>query len=78
MTTLKIKLAEISDVKEFSQIMLTCPKSADIVSGRYTVDAKSIMGIFSLNLSNPVELRIDGDEDEVADTIKALRKFLVD
>ena len=75
MTKMTIKLPTVGDVKEFVQIMSKCPKTGDIVSGRHTVDARSLMGIFSLDLSKSVDLVIHGDEDEVAETIASLDKF---
>lgn len=75
MTKMTIKLPTVGDVKEFVQIMSKCSKTSDIVSGRYTVDARSLMGIFSLDLSKPIDLVIHGDEDEVAETIASLDKF---
>ena len=49
----------------------------DLVSGRYIVDAKSIMGIFSMNLSNPMELRIHDDQTEAGEILELLRPYLV-
>ena len=64
-----IFLNTISDVKNFVNIACKYDFSADLVSGRYSVDAKSIMGIFSLDLSKPVELEGHGGDD------KACAKF---
>ncbi|MBR6044654.1 MAG: HPr family phosphocarrier protein [Ruminococcus sp.] len=52
----KIMLGAIADVKEFVNLVSQCDYDVDLSSGRYAVDAKSIMGIFSLDLSNPIEL----------------------
>ena len=51
-----ITLSSIDDVKVFVNEINLLPCDADLVSGRYTVDAKSIMGIFSLDLSGPLVL----------------------
>ena len=48
----------------------------DLVSGRYVIDAKSIMGIFSLDLSKPIDLAIHVESDE-ADILEALDPYLV-
>jgi len=48
----------------------------DLISGRYTIDAKSIMGIFSLDLSKPIDLAIHVENEE-ADILKALDPYLV-
>lgn len=56
MVTYKISLATINDVKDFVNMVMKYDFEVDLVSGRYAVDAKSIMGIFSLDLSKPIEL----------------------
>ena len=52
----KISLYTISDIREFVNIANKYDFDIDLKSGRYIVDAKSIMGIFSLDLMNPIEL----------------------
>lgn len=56
----KIHLYTVNDVKEVASIATTIPEQIDvtIISGTYVVDAKSLMGIFSLNLSEPVTLKM--------------------
>ena len=71
MTKYTISLREINDVKNFVNIVMKYDFDVDLVSGRYAVDAKSIMGIFSLDLSKPIELTAHTDEpgsfaDEIA------------
>ncbi|GHV46922.1 hypothetical protein FACS189499_03320 [Clostridia bacterium] len=62
----RIKLATINDLKSFVNIVSGYEVDFDIVSGRYTVDAKSLMGLISLDLSNPLELRIySNDTDDI-------------
>lgn len=61
MTSVTIRLDTIANVKKFCSIVIGCEYEVDIVSGRYAIDAKSIMGIFSLDLSNDLELRIHSD-----------------
>lgn len=56
MTKTKISLVSIDDVKKFVSAVSLCDFDVDLNSGRYSVDAKSIMGIFSLDLSKPIEL----------------------
>ena len=51
MKTATIRINTINDVKNFVTIVTKCSYDVDIVSGRYAIDAKSIMGIFSLDLS---------------------------
>lgn len=64
MKKVKVLLKSIADVKRFvtASAMQSC--EIDVQSGRYLIDAKSIMGLFSLDLGNPVTVRIGGDDDE--------------
>ncbi len=62
MTRVKIRLGTINDVKDFVNAVTLCDYDVDLVSGRYAIDAKSIMGIFSLDLSRPVDMLIHTDE----------------
>ena len=57
-----IKLETIQDVRDFVNIMATQNVDIDLSSGRYVVDAKSIMGIFSLDLLKPIEMTIHSDD----------------
>ena len=76
MINLKIKLDTINAVKEFVSLTNLCPYDIDLVSGRYVVDAKSLMGIFSLDLAKPIELEIFSDNCD--DFIEKLQKFIVE
>lgn len=60
----KIKLGTISEVKDFVSAVTQCPYDIDLVSGRYTIDAKSLMGIFSLDLTRPIDLFANTDDCE--------------
>ncbi len=64
MTKTTISLQAINDVKNFVDIVMKYEFDIDLVSGRYAVDAKSIMGIFSLDLSKPIELNAHTDDAE--------------
>ena len=64
MTTTKIKLSTIADVQFFVNTIMRFPFDIDLVSGRYIVDAKSIMGIYSLDLNNEIELRAHTEDAE--------------
>lgn len=70
-----IKLETIDDVKEFVQLVALYDFDIDLVSGRYAVDAKSIMGIFSLDLSKPIELHVHSDD--ITGIVNDLDKFFV-
>ena len=74
MHTLTIKLDSIDKVKEFVRIITAFDNDFDLRSGRYTVDAKSILGIFSLDLSKPIELDVYGKEN-LDEVIGALKPF---
>jgi len=63
MKTVKICLNSIDKVKSFVNAITKFDTDFDLVSGRYVIDAKSIMGIFSLDLSKPINLSIHADED---------------
>lgn len=75
MTTATIKITEISDVKDFVNIVTRCPYDVDIISGRYAIDAKSIMGIFSLDLSKELELKVHSDD--CGEFLDEISRFIV-
>lgn len=76
MKTTTIMLATINDVKNFVNIVTKYDFDVDLVSGRYAIDAKSIMGIFSLDLSKPIKLEAHSDDCE--DFLAAIKPFVVD
>lgn len=76
MVTYKISLATINDVKDFVNMVMKYDFEVDLVSGRYAVDAKSIMGIFSLDLSKPIELNAHTDNPENFE--KEISKYIID
>ena len=63
MKTIKISLNSIDKVKSFVNDITKFDSDFDLISGRYVIDAKSIMGIFSLDLSKPIDLNIHADEN---------------
>lgn len=58
MLYLKIKLDKISDIKDFINETIKIKEDVDLIKGRLIVDAKSVMGLMSLDLSTPVEIAI--------------------
>ena len=60
MKTFNITLSSIVDVKNFVNIVNKYETDIDLTSGRYVVDAKSIMGIFSLDLTKPIKVEAHG------------------
>ena len=63
----KVKLEEISEIQEFNRICFQFDCDMDLVGGKYYVDAKSFMGIFSLNIDLPLELIADTDDEKLVD-----------
>lgn len=72
MKTVKISLNSIDKVKSFVNDVTKFDSDFDLVSGRYVIDAKSIMGIFSLDLSNTIDLNIhnETDTDKILEVLK--------
>lgn len=77
MKTVHISLNSIDKVKAFVNEITKFDNDFDLVSGRYVIDAKSIMGIFSLDLSKPIELNIhsEANADEI---LEVLAPYIVD
>ena len=73
MKSVKISLQMAQNVKDFVSIVQEYPYEIDLRSGKYVVDAKCILGIFSLDLSKPVTVEIHSDSCD--DLIDALKKF---
>ena len=72
MKTVQISLNSIVKVKSFVNAISQFEYDFDLISGRYVIDAKSIMGIFSLDLSKPIDLSIHTEEslDEIMEVLK--------
>ncbi len=77
MKTVEISLNSIEKVKTFVNLINRFDYDFDLVSGRYIIDAKSIMGIFSLDLSKPISLNIHADDSDADAIIKELNTYLV-
>ena len=76
MKSVKIRLTTMTDhVKNFVSLVNRYPYDMDLRSGRYVVDAKSILGIFSIDLSRPI--RMDIYSDDCDDLLKELDSYLV-
>jgi len=63
------------DVKRFVENISSLEGDFDLIDGRYVVDAKSLMGIFGMDLTKPIQLRIQKDSEKA---IKAITTFIVD
>ena len=77
MKTVKISLNSIDKVKSFVNTISQYSFGFDLISGRYVIDAKSIMGIFSLDLSKPIDLAIHAEED-VDKVLETLKPYIVE
>lgn len=72
MRSFQIKLTTIDELTRFVQICQKFSSDIDAVSGRYIIDAKSIMGLMSVKLTDPIQVRIHDleKEEEFAETIE--------
>ena len=77
MKTVQISLNSIDKVKSFVNEITKYDNDFDLVSGRYVIDAKSIMGIFSLDLSKPIDLNIHASESDIDNILGILKPYLV-
>ena len=75
MKTVQIKLDSIDKVKDFVRAITLFDNDFDMRSGRYTIDAKSILGIFSLDLSKPITLEVYADHCD--DLMEELKPFII-
>lgn len=58
-----IRLDSVEKVKNFVNSIQSCEGEIDLISGRYEVDGKSLLGVFSLDLTKPIEVRVQkGDQ----------------
>ena len=76
MKKVKIQLSTINDVKAFVNAVSNYDFDVDLVSGRYAIDAKSIMGIFSLDLSKVIELQAHTEDADAF--FNEIKPFIVE
>ena len=76
MKTVQISLNSIDKVKSFVNDITKFDYDFDLVSGRYVIDAKSIMGMFSWDLSKPIYLNIHA-EDNIEEVLEALTPYVI-
>ena len=76
MKSVMIRLSLVENVNKFVNIVSRYPFEMDLRAGRHVVDAKSILGIFSLDLSKPISLEIYGDECE--ELMKDISPFIAE
>lgn len=77
MKTVQISLNSIDKVKSFVNEITKFDNDFDLVSGRYVIDAKSIMGIFSLDLSKPIELNVHAEGNATDEILGALDPYII-
>ena len=77
MKTVQISLNSIDKVKSFVNAITQFNFDFDLISGTYVIDAKSIMGILSLDLSKPIDLAIHAGDTDMAEIMEALKPYLV-
>lgn len=80
MKSIQISLQMAVQVKKFVNIVQNYSFDIDLRSDRYIVDAKSVLGIFSLDLSNPVNVEIhasDAEQDKCDELISCLQEFAI-
>lgn len=72
----KVTLNSIDSVKRFVELTTTTACEIDVLSGRYVVDGKSIMALFSIDLNSPVTVRFHGTDKEGDEFKQAAETFL--
>ncbi len=77
MKTVEISLNSIDKVKSFVNDINRFDNDFDLISGRYVIDAKSIMGIFSLDLSKPITLNIHVEDANAEPIMELVEKYIV-
>ena len=71
----QIKLSNVQDIREFVNIVILADYEVDLIQGRYVIDAKSIMGIFSLDLLSPITLVAHTENSDAL--FEKIKKFVV-
>ena len=74
MKEIQIMLSSVENIRNFVNEVILVSYDVDLVQGRYTIDAKSIMGIYSLDLSKPVTIEIHSDDCDAL--VEELKPFI--
>lgn len=77
MKTIQVSINSIDKVKSFVNTISKFDFDLDMVSGRYIIDAKSIMGIFSLDLSKPIDLVVHAEGAQLEQALAAIQAYIV-
>lgn len=75
MQEIQIKLTDMQAIREFVKEVVMLPYDVDLVQGRYIVDAKSIMGIFALDITSPI--KVVADTKDASPFFAAIEQFVV-
>ena len=75
MRTVYVKFSAVMDVKRFVESISSLEGDFDLIDGRYVVDARSLMGICGMDLSKPIQLRIQKDSKKA---MQAIERFIVE
>ena len=76
MLTVSILLDSVEKVQRFVSKISRYSCSFDVVSGNSFVDGKSLVGLFSLDISRPLQLTINGGESEIEDVLRDINEFM--
>ncbi len=76
MKSVNIRLSTIADVRDFVNAIASFDGDVDLASGRYVVDGKSIMGIFSLDLLSPIKLTAHSENAD--DLLERIQRFIIE
>lgn len=77
MKTVIVQLDSIEKIKIFNRTVCKFDCDFDLEQGRYYIDAKSMLGIMSLDLSSPLELHYSSTEEEEEEILEAIKDFIV-
>ncbi len=78
MQVYQIMLHSMRDVEEFVNQTSRFPGEVDVTTGRYVVNGKSIMGLYSIDLAHPVTVIIQGSQEETDALLSSIKPFLVE
>ena len=78
MVKLNVKIVSMQDADKFNKICTKYDCDMDLQNDKYYVNAKSIMGIFSLDLSKPIELNVHAEDDSLAAVMEKLTPYLIE
>ena len=77
MKTIKVSIDSYSKIKKFTKVVNEYSNDFDLVQGRYVINAKSTMGILSLDISKPIDLNIRDAGSQISDILEALNPFTI-